>query len=209
MAFLHILKTKAERDFELKSKIRQANNKIDSHVRKLVIQCQKYLFLARRAFDLQDQRQFAELALRYHQAISARNRWQRYQLKLDAMELQRDEVRATEDFLSGIGALTQAILRGIRPDDVQRLAQDIELAENKRQEIEQALDTHMHDVLEPVNNSWGFEAHVPEALATEMELPSNNLPESSAVGVDPGNTAVSRFSKMSFDEALRYYAPNK
>jgi hypothetical protein len=209
MAFLQILKSKAERDFELKSKIRQANNKIEAHVRKLVLQCQKYLFLARRAFDLRDQQQFAELALRYHQAISARNRWQRYQLKLDALELQRDEVRATEEFLTGIGALTQAILRGIRPDDVQRLAQDIELAENKRQEIEQALDTHMQDVLEPKNNAWEFNFNISESHATEVELSSQNLPETAAVGMDTGNTPASRFTKMSFDEALRYYAPVK
>ena len=204
MAFFQILKSKSERDFELKSKVRRADRKIDLHVRKLVLQCQKYLHLARRAYDLRDSPQFADLALRYHRSLSARNRWQRYQLKLKAMELQRDEVRATEEFLSGIGAITQTILGAIRPADVQRVAHDVELAEQKAQELEATLAEHMHDRLEPGPQKFAFEEMHSQQPPPEMEIRNQAILDPAAEH-DFSQLPASRLSKMSFDEALQHY----
>lgn len=204
MAFFQILKSKNERDFELKSKVRQADRKIDLHVRKLVLQCQKYLHLARRAFDLRDSAQFAEMALRYHRSLSARNRWQRYQLKLKAMELQRDEVRATEEFLSGIGAITQTILGSVRPEDIQRAVRDIELAEQKAQELEATLAEHMQDRLEPLPEHLAIEDTQSQQLPHEIENRTKAHPDPVAHH-DFSQLSASRLSKMSFDEALQHY----
>ncbi len=205
MAFFRILKSKEERDFELKSQLRQANNKIEQHVRKLSIQCEKYKNLALRAFNLRDPDQFADLARRLHLAIATRNRWERYQLKLNSMELQRDEVRATEEFLSAIGGLTQTILRGVSPMEVQRIAKDIQQAEQKCQDLEQSMADHMVDLLEPATNGVGFEGILLEDFQTDAQ------PETMAEALR-GNSRneyeelpASRSSKLSFEEALRYY----
>lgn len=203
MGFFGILKSKAERDFELKSRLRQANNKIEHHVRKLELQCSRYLDFARRAFDLQDAVQFADLAKRYYQTLASRNRWQRYQLKLNSMELQRDEVRATEEFLSGIGALTQAILHGVEPKEVQRVARDIEMAESKCQELDQAMTENMFEVLGPV--SGDFDEDRLKNLTTHMSMGSEEQPFAGTKELELDGSSASRGTRMSFEEALNHY----
>jgi len=205
MVFFRILKSKAERDFELKSKLRQANNKIDHHVRKLVNQAVRYKELCERAFSLHDHEQFADLAKRYHQVLAAYNRWQRYQLKLNAMELQRDEVRATEEFLSGIGALTQSILQGVSPAEVQRVAKDIELAEHKCQELEQSMTDHMVEILEPTAGVTALDDTVLQQLPPirgQSSIPDSQGTHEKAEfeGLPPRP-----WNKMSFEDALDYY----
>ena len=203
MALFGILKSKAERDFELKSRLRQANNKIEHHVRKLELQCSRYLEFARRAFDLQDATQFADLAKRYYQTLASRNRWQRYQLKLNSMELQRDEVRATEEFLSGIGALTQAILQGVDPKEVERVARDIEMAENKCHELDQAMTENMFEVLGPV--SGDFDEERLKNLSTHLSTGFEDYSSVGAKDLEIDGSATSRGMKMSFVEALNHY----
>ena len=206
MAFLKLFKSKAERDFELKSKLRQAYHKIEQHVRKLDTQRQKYLGLARKAFELRDMTQFADFARRYHHTQVVSNRWQKYQLKLSAMDIQRDEVQATEEFLSGIGALTQAILRGVKPEEVQRVARDIEMAEERCVELEQTMEEQMRDVLQPLSSGAALdEATLTQLVGaddTDIDVltasPLSNLSEKS-------QPTLSSTSKLSFEEALRCF----
>jgi hypothetical protein len=205
MVFFRILKSKSERDFELKSKLRQANNKIDHHVRKLVNQAVRYKELCERAFSLHDHEQFADLAKRYHQVLAAYNRWQRYQLKLNAMELQRDEVRATEEFLSGIGALTQSIMQGVSPAEVQRVAKDIELAEHKCQELEQSMSDHMVEILEPTSGMSTLDDTVLQRLPPIHEDLSIYDSLGATQKAEFEGLAPRQLNKMSFEEALNYY----
>lgn len=203
MALFGILKSKSERDYELKSRLRQANTKIDHHVRKLELQCGRYLDFARRAFELQDAGQFGDLAKRYYQTLATRNRWQRYQLKLNSMELQRDEVRATEEFLSGIGALTQAILLGVDPKEVERVSRDIEMAESKCQELDQAMTENMFEVLGPV--SGDFDDERLKNLTTHLSSGIEEFPLAGAKNFELDGTPAARGTEMSFEEALNHY----
>jgi DNA relaxase NicK len=203
MGLFGILKSKAERDFELKSRLRQANNKIEHHVRKLERQCGRYLDFARRAFDLQDAVQFSDLAKRYYQTLASRNRWQRYQLKLNSMELQRDEVRATEEFLSGIGALTQAILQGVDPKEVKKVARDIELAESKCQELDQSMTENMFEVLGPV--SGDFDEDRLRSLSSHLSTGIEEYPLAGSKDLELDGLPASRGTKMSFEDALNHY----
>jgi|SanBayMetagenome_1026888.scaffolds.fasta_scaffold34243_1 hypothetical protein len=203
MGLFGILKSKAERDFELKSRLRQANNKIEHHVRKLELQCGRYLDFARRAFDLQDAVQFSDLAKRYYQTLASRNRWQRYQLKLNSMELQRDEVRATEEFLSGIGALTQAILQGVDPKEVKKVARDIELAESKCQELDQSMTENMFEVLGPV--SGDFDEDRLRSLSSHLSTGIEEYPLAGSKDLELDGLPASRGTKMSFEDALNHY----
>jgi hypothetical protein len=205
MAFLNIFKSKAERDRELKSKLRQAHNKIEQHVRKLLVQEQKYLGLAEKAHKLKDKTQFAEYATKYYATQRTSNRWQKYQLKLSAMEIQRDELRATEEFLSGISSLTQDILRGVKPEEIQRVVQDIHQAEERCNQLEEVMETEMRDVLQPLHGN-SFDESLLQGIINEGGADLHGL------GASPLNTAgKSRNSNdlnslsMSFEEALRFY----
>ncbi|MEY4566832.1 MAG: hypothetical protein RLY14_1802 [Planctomycetota bacterium] len=205
MAFLNIFKSKAERDRELKSKLRQAHNKIEQHVRKLFVQEQKYLGLAKKAHDLRDKTQFGEYATKYYSTQRTSNRWKKYQLKLSAMEIQRDELRATEEFLSGISSLTQDILRGVKPEEIQRVAQDIQLAEERCTQLEEAMETEMRDVLQPLQSN-SFDDSLLQGIVDETSSSLHGL------GADPFNASgksrtsndLNSFS-LSFEEALRVY----
>jgi hypothetical protein len=206
MTFFRIFKGKAERDFELKSKLRQAYNKIDLHVRKLDVQRQKYLGLARRAHSLRDLAQFEDFAQRYHHTLTVIQRWQKYQLKLNALEIQRDEVRASEEFLSGIGALTQSILQGVKPDEVHRIVHDIEMAEERCAQLEQTMEEQLRNVLQPVISGSNLdEATLRGVLSHDViSLETHGTTASSAMTATVSNSR-NQVSNMSFEEALRHY----
>ncbi|MBL8868719.1 MAG: hypothetical protein JNK90_02945 [Planctomycetaceae bacterium] len=206
MTFFRIFKGKAERDFELRSKLRQAYNKIDLHVRKLDVQRQKYLGLARRAHSLRDLEQFEDFAQRYHHTLTVIQRWQKYQLKLNALEIQRDEVRASEEFLSGIGVLTQSILQGVKPEEVNRIVHDIEIAEERCAQLEQTMEEQLRNVLQPVLSGSNLdEAALRGVLGhEENSFEPQNTTASSVIATSLASSR-NQVSKMSFEEALRHY----
>jgi hypothetical protein len=153
MAILGMFKSAEERESEMKGRLRQAVSRIEGFVRRLQIQSKQYVTIAKRAFELGDLEQFRELATQHLAALDAINRWQRYQLKLNTMEMRREEVKATKEFLSGMGALTQSILNGVSPAEIGRVTQDMESAKLKCEELEQTLYSSMNDAIGMVNGA--------------------------------------------------------
>lgn len=151
MAFFGLFKSSKVRDAELKTRVRQASNRIDQFIRQLKLQSNRYNGLAKRSFELGDMDQFRDMGIRYLKCLDAMNRWQRYQVRLSAMELQKNEVRTTREFLQGMNALTSSILTGVDTAEVAKVAQDMDLAESRCDELEAALASALD---EQVGGVW-------------------------------------------------------
>jgi len=172
MSFFGLFKTKQERDAELKTRVRQGSMRIQKFVSQLSKQAESYAALARRAYDLDDQEQFRQLASGYLQSLETINRWERYMIKLRALELRRHETEATREFLSSMNALTSSILNGVKPEDVMALSVDIDAATERSEELSEALADSMEDSVCRIDRSESFQ---PDFLAQAVGTPEKRL----------------------------------
>ena len=156
MTFFGLFKSKQQRDTELKIRVRQGTMRIHKFVGRLSKQADDYAALARRAFDLDDQHQFRQLAGGYLQCRETINRWERYLVKLKALELRRHEAEATQEFLSSMNALTWSILNGVKPEDISMLSTEMEAAMQRSEELEEVLADSLEDAVDRVD---GVEHH--------------------------------------------------
>lgn len=152
MAFFGLFKSRQAREAELRSRVRQGTMRIHRFVSRLSKQADDYSTLARRAYDLDDQEQFRQLASGYLQCRETINRWERYMIKLRALELRKNEAEATREFLSSMNALTSAILNGVRPEDLSALNSDMAAALERSEELDEALAGALDDAVTRVDH---------------------------------------------------------
>ncbi len=92
-------------------------------------------------------------------------RWQRFLVKLEALELRRNEVSATREFLQSIDELTSAINRGASPQEIARMQVDMERAIEKSKAQEEMLDVAM----EAAGTSFEGDFPASDGAFAEME----------------------------------------
>jgi hypothetical protein len=172
MAFFGLFKSRHEREAELKTRVRQGAMRIQKFVGQLSKQAETYASLARRAYDLDDQEQFRQLASGYLQSLETINRWERYMVKLKALELRRHESDATREFLSSMNALTSSILNGVKPEDVSALSADMEAAMERSDELSEALAATLEDSVNHVDRTDSLQ---PEFLGKAVGCPETRL----------------------------------
>ncbi len=172
MAFFGLFKSRQEREAELKTRVRQGTMRIQKFVSQLSKQAENYAALARRAYDLDDQEQFRQLASGYLQSLETINRWERYMVKLKALELRRHESDATREFLSSMNALTSSILNGVKPEDVSALSADMDAAMERSDELSEALADALEDSVTHVDRTDSLQ---PEFLAKAVGTPEKRL----------------------------------
>ena len=189
MAFFGLFKSNSTREAELKLRVRQAAAKIEQFIRQLKSQAKQYENLARKAFNLGDEIHLREMGMRYFKCLNTVNHWQRYQVKLNAMELQRNEVKTTKEFLTGMNSLTSSILNGVNPEEIAKVANDMERAQFKCEELEQTLAIAMNDhagIASDVDQ-FGESIQFEFAEDSKLESPESNRPKIKAVADDKQN----------------------
>lgn len=177
MAFFGMFRTRRERDEDLRLRVRQGTLRIQKFISRLNRQAEEYRSLARRAFDLDDQQQFRQLASGFLQCCETINRWERYIVRLRSLELRKQESEATQEFLSSMNALTTAILDGVRPEDVAGLTSQMEAALQRSEDLEEALADAMDEAVTRVE---GLEQQSPQVLLqaiTGAERLETDLPD--------------------------------
>ncbi|MBL8814087.1 MAG: hypothetical protein JNM43_28220 [Planctomycetaceae bacterium] len=179
MAFFGLFRSREERDAELRTRVRQGTMRIQKFVNQLRRQAETYASLARRAFDLDDQEQFRQLAAGYLQSLETINRWERYMVKLKALELRRHETEATREFLTSMNALTSSILNGVRPEDVAALNMDMEAATQRSEELSEALADAMDESITHVDRTSSLQ---PEFLVQSVDGAEKRLESLSRTG---------------------------
>ncbi len=143
MVFFNLFKSQAERDREAKIKFRQGKARIQRFLQQAQQAAENYWRLAKQAYQLGDQDQFKQLAANYLRIRESINRWERYVVKLDSLEMRWNEVEATGEFLKSMNALTGSILRGANPTEIARMQFDVEKALAKSETQEELLSLAM------------------------------------------------------------------
>lgn len=128
MTFFGLFKTQAERDRENQIRFRQGKSRIQRFIQQARESSEQYWKMANQAYKLGDKAQLRQLAAGYFRARENINRWERFLLKMDALEMRRNEVEATSDFVRSINALTSTILRGTSPAEIAKMQLELEQA---------------------------------------------------------------------------------
>jgi len=132
--------TRIERE---RIRFRQTQIKLRRRVDKLMRAADRYWDLASKAHSLQSHEQFAQLGGHYLRLLNAVRRWNCIMLKLESIELRRDEVIATTELLEGLDAINQVIMQGAGPEDVAKMRANLEIAMEKSRATELELDEFM------------------------------------------------------------------
>lgn len=169
MAFFGLFKSSEEREMEAQFKFRQGKSRINRFVQQSQKAADRYWRLAKQSYKLGDQEQFRQLATGYVRARESINRWERYLIKLDALELRRNEVSSTGEFLKSVDAMTGTILRGAKPEDIARMQMDLEKAMHKTEALEQTLDIAMEAAGDSLTGAPELNDDVLKQITVSME----------------------------------------
>ena len=209
MVFFGLFKSRAERDREAKIKFRQGKARIQRFLEQAQQAGDNYWRLAKQAYQLGDQEQFKQLAANYLRIRESINRWERYVVKLDSLEMRRNEVEATGEFLKSMNALTGTILRGASPAEIARMQLDIEKALEKSESQEAMLNLAMEAAGTTLTSASDLNDTVLNQLvagfgrvqATPFESPRQTFPESD--NDNPAVAAEIRRALQRVDDELR------
>jgi hypothetical protein len=172
MAFFGLFQSNEDRELESKLHFRQAKLRIQKFLQQCQRNADQYFGLAKQAYKLGDDEQFRQLAGGYLTARQAINRWERYLLKLNSMEMRRSEVAATSDFLSGMNELTGSILRGASTEDIRRMQLDLSKAIEKSSMQEEMLSLVMDATSTQIDGSDVLDDSVLTQLTAGLEAAS-------------------------------------
>ncbi|NQV24745.1 MAG: hypothetical protein HQ518_10280 [Rhodopirellula sp.] len=143
MAFFGLFQSTEDRELDSKLRFRQAKLRIQKFLQQCERNADQYYGLAKQAYKLGDDEQFRQLTGGYLQSQQTQKRWKQYLLKLNTLDMRRNEVAATSDFLSGMNELTGSILRGASTEDIRRMQLDLSKAIEKSSMQEEMLSLVM------------------------------------------------------------------
>jgi len=143
MPMFSIFKSRATRELESKIRFRRSKLRVQKYVQDAQGSAQKFWKLACEAYRLGDQEQFQMIAAMFLRLQATIGRWQRFLVKLDALELTRNEVATTREFLQSIGELTATINHTASPQEIARMQAEVQQAIEQSKAQEEALDLAM------------------------------------------------------------------
>ncbi len=124
-------------------RFRHAQNTLRRRVETLKRAADRYWALAQRAHSLRAAEEFTQFGEQYMRLLHAINRWSRFLLKLESIELRRDEVVCTTEFMEGIQSVNRVIMDGAGPAEVARIRLELDQALDRSRETEMELDEFM------------------------------------------------------------------
>ena len=128
MAFFGLFQTREQRENRAKIRFRQGKSRIQRFLGQARQSAERYWQLAKQAQKLGDTEQVRQLAANFFRARDNITRWERFLLKMDALEMRRTEVEATGEFLKGMNALSSSILAAASPEEIAKMQADVERA---------------------------------------------------------------------------------
>jgi division protein CdvB (Snf7/Vps24/ESCRT-III family) len=150
-------------------KFRQGRSRIVRFVQQARKAADRYWELARQAYRLGDHEQFRQLAASYLRTREGINRWERYLVRMDTLELRRNEMLATTEFLHSVEAMTQSILRGTDPQEIARMQAELERAVHRTEAVQESLELAMEGTGETLAGTSELSDDVLKSLATNLE----------------------------------------
>lgn len=113
---------------ESRMKVQAGKQKIRRQINKCRGQAEAYYKTAHRAFRLNDQEQFNQCARMYGDANRTINRLERFLLKIEVLELRRDEITVAADFVEAMKGMCDVIMREANPKQLAKLQEGMSTA---------------------------------------------------------------------------------
>jgi hypothetical protein len=96
------------------------------------------------------------------------NRWERYLVAMETVAVQRDQVKATGEFLKAMGALADSITEGARPEELLKMQRDLERALTRAQTLDETLSIVMDAAGETLFSAEGLSEEALKELEGAM-----------------------------------------
>lgn len=164
-------KSKEEKEIEREVKYKQGISRVRSYIERSR-QTQKRLWdLGKRSLKLGDRRQFEQISRAYLRTGDIVNRWERYVVAAETIAVQRGQVKATQEFIGSVNALSESMMTGAKPQDITKMQVELEKALTKAQTIDETLAAVMDATSDTVFSAEGLSEEslkdVESAMLTE------------------------------------------
>ncbi len=165
---MRLFKSTRQRELEAEIQVRQSKARIERFMRNCRKVQQRYWELGKQALRLGDRTQFEQLAGALLHARAQANQWERYLLQLETLSVRREEVAATSEFIKGISAVTNSILRGANPEQIAAMQVKMAQALTKSEALQELLAVAMESSVDTVFASDQMDEQKVEELAGQM-----------------------------------------
>lgn len=169
---LTLFKSRADRQMEARVRAKMGKSKINRFIQQSKRSADRYFELCRKAMKSGDIAQFQLLAGHFSQVQQSIQRWERFLVKLESLELRKNEVCTTKEFLQTMSGLTDSILSGVSPKEVLNMQADIAKAIEKSQSQEDAIELAMETAFESFeidSENTSIETSIPSAENIDRE----------------------------------------
>ncbi|MFC1978732.1 hypothetical protein ACFLVP_01975 [Chloroflexota bacterium] len=151
-----LFKDKKTKEIEREVRFKQGVRRVQNYVKKCRDSQQKFWEMGKRALSLGDKQQFENLARAYLNTGEISNRWERYLVTMETVRIQRDQVKATGEFVKSINLMSSTMSSGINPKELTKMQKDLEVALAKAETLDEALSVVMDSTSESVFSTEGF-----------------------------------------------------
>jgi len=151
-----LFKSKRTKEIEREIRFKQGVKKVQNYVTKCRASQQKFWEMGKRALSLGDKQQFENLARAYLNTGEISNRWERYLVTMETIRIQRDQVKATGEFVKSVNLMSSTMSSGIDPKELTKMQKDLEMALAKAETLDEALSVVMDSTSESVFSTDGF-----------------------------------------------------
>lgn len=181
MGFLDGGKGKQLKDIERDVKYKQGISRVKIYVQRSK-EVQKQLWeLGKKALKLGDMKQFQQIARSYLRSGEMVSRWDRYLLAAETLALQRGQVKATQEFVNSINALSQSMMVGAKPEEVMKMQLELERALAKAQTVDETLSAVMDATSDTIFSPEGLSEEslkeIQDAMSSEAAHEESITPQ--------------------------------
>ncbi len=156
MGILDSGKRKQMKDIERDVKFKQGISRVKSYVQRSRDTQKQQWELGKRALKLGDTGQFQHIARSYLRTGEVVSRWERYLLAAETISLQQGQVKATQEFVKSVNALSESMMVGAKPEDVMKMHLDLEKALTRAQHVDETLSAVMDATSDTIFSSEGL-----------------------------------------------------
>lgn len=160
---------KQEKEIQREVKFKQGLSKVRNYVDKCKQAQKRYWQLGKRALELGDRQQFENIAKAYLRTGDMITRWERYLVTMEAVSVQRNQVKATGEFTSSMKALTESMMAGANPKDISKMQMDLEKALTKAETLDETLSAVMDATSDTVFSSEGLSEESLQEVESAMK----------------------------------------
>lgn len=130
-------------EMERDIKVRRAKRRIQRYIEKQRQMEKKLWALGKQAIKISDERQFRQIGKQIIWTQADVERWERYMLNLETLEVRRDQARMTGEFMGSLQAMSESMLAGITPQSMVDIQRNLEEGLARAQNLEERLSLFM------------------------------------------------------------------